>query len=129
MANHACMKFWMRLTAGALLLAVLSFIPLASWPQSRTAFAQTPLGPERPFGGMNVFNLICACSANVLVYVIDYAGKQLLPLVYQPGVSRLYLNLNIFGRFFVGSYNIGSQCLIFIVKGCAVIPSRGMFGF
>ncbi len=123
-------KLGMQIAAGALVLAVLSFVPFTPFPAHNTALAQLPFGPEIPFGGANSFAIFCTCSANFLLPIFDYATIRPLLLVYQPGVSRLYLYYNIYGRFLLGSYApVGSQCLMYVGTGCVRISSNGMLGF
>lgn len=71
------------------------------------------------FGGKSVSMISCTCSGNFLLYIQDPRGMT-LPLMYQPGVTRLYqmgnptVNVNLLGQ-----YTSGGICLIPIGTGCA----------
>ena len=76
------------------------------------------------FGGMQTAVINCTCSGNQLVYVQDYFSNRMLALVYQPGASRLFSNYNIFGRYLLGSYAFGGQCLM-AGDPCTTLHSDG----
>jgi len=113
-----------------IILVILLCTLALTLPLSPTKRAfSTGVGGELPFGGVQGFTLICTCSANTLHYIFDYRVKSVLPLVYQPGVSKLYAKWNIWGRYFLGSYRPGVRsCLIFVGEGCITIQSAGMMG-
>lgn len=120
-------KLGARIVCGVLILAVFFGLPA---PNHRAALAQSLGGAkgETPYGGLRIFNLICTCSANALIYVMDYATNIPLALIYQPGASILYSYYDIYGTYLLGSYSQGSQCSIYVGKSCAQIQSQGMLG-
>lgn len=84
-----------------------------------------------PFGGRITQTIICTCSANTLVYVQDVT-KGVLPLIYQPGVTKLYSNYNVFttGANLLGTYTPGAGiCLIYSGDSCNTLNSTGMMNF
>ena len=127
MLKRESAKLGARIVCGILVLVIFFVIPM---PHNRPAFTQSLGGvqSEIPYGGMRIFTLICTCSANTLLYIMDYATNQLLALIYQPGVSMLYSYYDIYGTYFLGSYRGGGQCRIYAGKGCVTIPSRGTLG-
>ena len=64
------------------------------------------------FGGKTTSMVQCACSLNILLYVLDARGAT-LPLMYQPGSTVLYkmytptANINV-----IGQYVSGGTCLL-----------------
>lgn len=81
------------------------------------------------FGGRKIITIPCTCSGNALIYVNDFRTHLILPLLYQPGLSKLFLWYNVFGTHLLGTYTVPlSQCLIYSGTGCIVIPAFGMLG-
>lgn len=81
------------------------------------------------FGGRILSTITCTCTSNTLVYVQDTVTNSSLPLIYQPGVTRLYSNYNVFttGVQLLGSYTPGAgQCQIYVGTSCTSVNSRGM---
>lgn len=114
--------------AGLLLLSMFFLVPLA--PPARSPVAHAQFSTETPFGGLNAFQFSCTCSSNVLLFISDYATNKTLRLVYQPGLSKLYLNFNIFGQYLLGSYTPrAGQCTFYVGTKCVNISADGMHGF
>ena len=118
------LKDGVHLGIALLVLSVVLSVPVARGNQ---ALAQ--VGGETPYGGQNIFELTCTCSANTLVSLYDYTSSSLLRLVYQPGVSRLYDNQNIYGSYLLGSYQKGAgMCRMVVGPTCVAISSDGQMG-
>lgn len=78
------------------------------------------------FGGKVISSVPCPCSDNTLVIIQDLVTKSPLPLIYQPGISKLYSQYNLFtpGNNVVGSYTPGlGICLAGGI--CALVPTAG----
>lgn len=110
----------------AIVFAALFLLPMATTPN--TAEAQLLTG-EVPYGGHQIFWTLCPCSGNSLHYIFDYRTLRILPLVYQPGFSRLYLYYNLFGRYFLGSYQpFAGGCFMYAGVACFPLYSEGLMG-
>lgn len=78
------------------------------------------------FGGNITSSFFCACSANVILTI---GPPSPAVLTYEPGGSILYPFWQIYrpGPFMLGEYYPStSACLIYVVVGCAPIPTQGM---
>lgn len=121
----------MWIAVAVLMLVILSSVPAPHHSVTRAAVAE-PGGTtgEIPFGGARIFNIVCTCSANTLIYLFDFATLQVLALVYQPGASIIYQYFNvIYSVYLLGSYIPGAgQCKIYVGKSCAHIQADGMLG-
>jgi|SRR3989344_312502 len=94
---------------------------------SLTFSSARPVNAQSYFGGLRVLTMVCTCSANFLIYVLDYATNRVLALVYQPGASLLYSFYNIYGTYLLGSYTPGAgQCQMYVGTSCTQINSDGM---
>lgn len=102
-----------RVVSGIAILLLFFFMPFSQPPAVR---AQAAI----PYGGNVIFIVDCFCSGNVEVWVIDYASKRLLRLIYQPGISVLFRNFNILGPYLLGTYFPGGVCLDYKRVGCFV---------
>lgn len=75
------------------------------------------------FGGTIVQSTLCTCSGgSSLILVDDYASNQILSLMYQPGLSRLNMNFNVYsaGPYVIGGYMPGGgACMVYAGTGCA----------
>ena len=113
--------------AGILLLALLLLMSaVAITPEH--ALAQVT-STETPFAGPQLFSLTCTCSGNVLIVLWDYYSMMPLALVYQPGMSVLYSYFNIWGQYYLGSYQKNSgSCKMIAPNSCPEITSNGMMG-
>lgn len=84
---------------------------------------------EVPYDGERLFTLTCTCSANLLEYILDYRTMTVDMLVYQPGVSMLYRELNPYGLYLLGSYVPGAgACMIQTGSSCTQVQSTGQMG-
>jgi len=107
----------------AVAFVVLNFFAAAP---AKNSLAQSS---EIPFGGLRFFTLECTCSANFLLYILDYANHSVLALVYQPGGSMLYSYFNIYATYLKGSYTPGAgQCQIYAGTSCSQVNSDGQLG-
>lgn len=89
-----------------------------------------PVTAETPFAGIQLYTMTCTCSGNVLIVLYDYYSMMPLALVYQPGVSVLYSYFNIWGKYYLGSYQRGmGSCKMVTPVGCPDIYTNGMMGF
>lgn len=79
------------------------------------------------YGGKLTSYIACPCSSNLLMYIYDYKTNSILPLLYQPGVSKLLTGAPT-GFNQLGSYAPYGYCLIPSFSGCFSIPSRGIAG-
>ncbi len=85
---------------------------------SNTSSAQSASG-LLPFGGISMYMVTCTCSANLLLYVQDPRGTT-LPLIYQPGATKLWSMGNITTNVnLLGQYTPGGVCLIYVGTGCS----------
>lgn len=76
-----------------------------------------------PFGGRITKIVTCNCSGNFLVNIFDFRTFFTIPLIYQPGYSRLNSNYSIFYTLTLGQYLPGGQCLV-TVSGSDCEPYR-----
>jgi hypothetical protein len=114
------MKYFKNFFVSVLIVSVVLF-----FTQSAVVSAQARA--NTPFGGLRLFSLTCTCSANVLLFIMDYSSKSLKRLIYQPGASRLYMNFNIMGAtYLLGTYTRGGQCEMYAGTSCTDINSDGM---
>jgi hypothetical protein len=61
---------------------------------------------EQYYGGRRLATIQCTCSPASLILLYDYRLKTIINLVYVPGVSRLFMNYNIYtSSYMLGSYN------------------------
>ena len=86
-------------------------------------------GPGQPFGGLSYEVLDCTCSGNFAIYFNDLTipNPVDLPLIYEPGGTILYEFGQILtpGTWILGTWLQGGECLVFIGKGCGIIPTAG----
>ncbi len=75
------------------------------------------------FGGPITMTYTCTCSSNTLLTIQDVRGQS-LQLMYQPGVSILYLYGSLTtGAQTLGNYTSGGQCLIYSGYTCTTYGS------
>lgn len=79
------------------------------------------------YGGNLLSTLECPCSANILMYIYDYKSNSVLPLVYQPGASKLLAGSPT-GFYQLGSYLPLGYCLMPCTSCCYEVPSKGTAG-
>ncbi len=64
------------------------------------------------FGGKTTSMVQCACSLNILLYILDVRGTT-IPLMYQPGATVLYKMYSpTSGVNVIGQYVSGGVCLL-----------------
>ena len=102
-----------QVVVGIAILLLFSFVPFSQYSVTR---AQAAI----PDGGNVILVIDCPCSGNLEVWIIDYASKRLLRLMYQPGISKLFLNYHIYGPYLLGTYFPGGVCLDYKRVGCFV---------
>lgn len=87
------------------------------------------VGWNVPFGGYVLFSLTCTCTANMVIFMIDFTllFPKLYTILYQPGVSWLHSYYNIVTPLtpIKGTFFIGPQCYFFAVLACIPIPTVG----
>ena len=72
------------------------------------------------FGGRIVFNMLCACSSNYLITVLNEPLKIPLSVMYQPPISSLKQSYNpTIGETVLGGYTTGGVCMIYVGTGCS----------
>ncbi|MEK9166630.1 MAG: hypothetical protein AAB846_02760 [Patescibacteria group bacterium] len=126
MTTQKILKTILQTLLVASAVVAVFLLPVAKMPSP--AHAQLSTAVEIPYGGHELFWITCLCSKNSLHFIFDYRTLQVLPLVYQPGSSVLYLYYNLFGRYFLGSHQPSGECLVLVVKICVPIPSEGTMG-
>jgi hypothetical protein len=112
----------MKMILASLCFSIATVFLSLSFPVS----AQSTSGI--PYGGPITASITCTCSGNILVYVFDYRTSTALPLIYQPGISRLYSNFRVsaVGQYHLGTYTPGGpQCQIYSGTSCTTINSQG----
>jgi len=125
MKKNTILKNSFQIVLGVFMLWIVFF----GFTDIRNNEAHAQLG-ETPYGGQNLFQITCTCSANTLIFLQDYSSSSLLRLVYQPGVSTLYDNYNTLGTYLLGSYLEGSGiCEVVSGPSCVEIASDGEMGF
>jgi hypothetical protein len=79
--------------------------------------------PITNFGGVISYAMPCPCSANWVLFILDKRGA-ILPLIYQPGVSLLYMMyqprpvVNTLGSFVPGGVcSTGKKCIPYPTLG------------
>jgi len=92
-----------------------------------TSTASATVGASLYFGGRVTAVLPCLCSGTTLVTIFDYVTNTNLPLVYQPGFTKLYSGYNLFtpGVNVLGSYTPGTGVCLIPGTPCPIIPSVG----
>jgi len=90
----------------------------------RTPSAQSAVLPY--YGGMRTAVIPCACSGNSAIILLDYSTNAPLTLVYQEGVSKLFLNQNIYGTYLLGSYTPGGGSCWMAGSPCWMYPTDGI---
>lgn len=112
-------------------LAILFFFGafLLPVPHPRTANA-LGFSAEIPYGGSNTFLAECTCSVpNTWQFIYDYKTLRPLFLIYQPGASVLFEYFDIFGTFFLGSYQPGGgTCKMYVGEDCIDVYKDGLMG-
>lgn len=119
------------LQVGATLLVFLAMflLPIPKPLPARAIGPISSLSGEIPYGGIHSVTIVCTCSANMLLYLVDYKTNQLLQLIYQPGASVLFERFSIYGRYLLGSYVPGAgQCKIYVGEDCIDLNSDGQMG-
>lgn len=112
---------------GVGIMALLLSIGIAA---PKDAVAQEVSTIETPFAGPQLFSLTCTCSGTLLIFVYDLYSMMPKALVYQPGVSVIYSNFNIYGQYLLGTYMPGAgYCTMATPIGCPSISNDGMLGF
>ncbi len=77
-----------------------------------------------PFGGPITGTFYCTCSANLLISI---GPPNPGVFIYQPGGTLL----DFYGRVWspganaLGLFSPGGVCLVYVVVGCAPIPTEG----
>jgi hypothetical protein len=89
--------------------------------------AVTGAGSVTTFGGHFLSVIPCTCSFNLLTTVFDYKTNSVLPLIYQPGVSKLLSGTPV-GFNQLGTYSPGGVCLQYAGFGCYGMPAVGISG-
>lgn len=111
-----------------LAIVVLFFSIGVAAPRDVAAQGVTTI--ETPFAGPQLFSLTCTCSGTLLIFVYDLYSMMPKALVYQPGVSVIYSNFDIYGQYLLGTYLPGAgYCTIATPIGCPNISNDGMMGF
>lgn len=98
---------------------VLVVLILAQTPEAHSAVLPY-------FGGNQVSVVPCTCSGGTTINLLDYGTNTIIPLIYQPGVSKLYLNQNIYGTFLLGSYTPGGGSCWMAGSPCWIYPTGGI---
>lgn len=77
-------------------------------------------GSSLSFGGRVSRVTYCTCSASLMLDINDVRG-QMISLIYQPGVSILYANYNVYGtgQNVLGNYSSGGSCLVYHGEDCS----------
>ncbi len=77
-----------------------------------------------PFGGPITGTFYCTCSANILISV---GPPNPGVFIYEPGGTVLYPYGRVWspGAYALGLYSPGGACLVFVLVGCAPIPTEG----
>lgn len=80
-----------------------------------------------PFGGPILGVVNCTCSGNLLITIFDFRTKLTIPVIFQPGISRLnsWFNITTPSIMTLGTYAYGGQCLIYSGTSCSSVPSVG----
>lgn len=79
-----------------------------------------------PFGGRILFSYFCTCTGNWLITLQPMGPTYATLLTYYSG-TQMYMGYNLpFSLNVLGQYTQGSTCQIYIVYGCATLPSQGM---
>ena len=126
MAKQGTIQVAVRISLMIFLLIAVMALPVAKTP--RQAEAQLITG-EIPYGGHQIFWFPCTCSGNTLHVIFDYRTLRPLSLVYQPGLSVLYLYYNVFGTYLLGSYQpFTGGCFMYVGISCVPYPSEGLMG-
>ena len=121
-------NFWNAALQVSILALVLGLVSLTPITEPVEGNAQTVTG-ETPYGGQEFYWILCTCTGNTWHFIFDYTESMPLPLIYQEGLSELYLNFNPFGTYLLGTYmEGGGTCEIIVGNSCAEIPSEGMMG-
>lgn len=88
-----------------------------------------------PFGGQITVMMPCTCSApNFWLYLVPFHPISPFvggPLVYKPGITRLYDNYTVLiSSWLLGKYRPGMQsCQMTVGVGCVILPSFGDIEF
>jgi len=86
---------------------------------------------ETEYGGMHYVSIYCDCSENFWNIVNDYASDETLMLIYEFGSSVLYLYYNLYGTYYLGTYDADANddCEIEIYYDiCVTLPDDGTMG-
>lgn len=76
------------------------------------------------FGGKIIATIPCTCSGQTLVTVDDYATKSAVVMLYNPAISKLNMNFNIWsvGVYVIGGLlPVGGVCSVYAGTGCTVV--------
>ena len=110
------------------ILVITTLLSVGINAYQQKTYAQGSIA-ETPYGGQNLFQITCTCSANTLIYILDYTTSNTLALVYQPGASTLYESQNIYGTYLLGTYQEGGGiCEIVVGPTCVELTSDGQMG-
>jgi len=88
--------------------------------------------PSIPIGGLLLFSTPCTCSGGVLMYVLDFMTRSVIPVTYQLGVSLYDTPQNSSGLFTPGTYQLGKYipgagvCLL-VATPCISLNSSGTY--
>ncbi len=103
------------------IVGVLAFVVFVFLPRQQADAIGLPL----PFGGTISALVFCPCSMNFLIGVY---GPNPGFFVFQPGVSQAFAFGQVYrpGPSIIGTYTPGGVCLMYVVVGCAPVPSIGI---